>query len=103
MIFRNPLKKLITITHPPHSRILLRNDCNWSYNLVSTDKATYLLRKAQFNVYDSGDKASKRLAQQARQNLSYHLIPKIHSEIGELITSQVEIITLSKNMAPVQF
>lgn len=66
------------------------------YNLVSTDKAAYLLRKPQFNINDSGDKASKLLSQQARQNLSFHLIPEIHSEKGELITNQVEINNTSK-------
>lgn len=57
------------------------------YNLLSTDKAAYLLTKAQFNVYDSGDKAGKLLAQQARQTFSSCLIPKIRSETGELVTS----------------
>lgn len=66
------------------------------YNLLSTDKATYLLTKAQFNVHDSGDNVSKLLAQQARQTLSSRLILKIRSEIGELITNHVEINNVFK-------
>ncbi len=61
------------------------------YNLLSTDKAAYLLSKAQSKVYESGDKASKLLAQQARQTLSSRLIPKIHNETGELIINHAEI------------
>ena len=61
------------------------------YNLLSTDKATYLLTKARFNVYDSGDKAGKLLAQQARQSQSSRLIPKMYSQTGETITDHLEI------------
>ena len=56
-----------------------------SDNLLSTDKATYLLTKAWFNVYDSGDKAGKLLSQQARQAQSSRLIPKIYSQMGKTI------------------
>lgn len=52
------------------------------YNLLSRDKATYLLTKARFNIYDTGDKASKILAQQVHQAESSRLIPKICSETG---------------------
>ncbi len=69
---------------PPHTHthtLTLFKERQTEYNLLSTDKATYLLTKAQLNVYDSGDKASKLLAQLA----------KIHNEIGELITNHMEI------------
>lgn len=68
------------------------------YNLLSTDRATYLLTKAWFNVYDSDDKASKLLAQQARQAQSSRLIPKIYGTTGIYIyiytyTAQSVMIT----------
>lgn len=49
------------------------------YDSVTTDKATYLLTRAQHNTYESGDKAGKLLAQQARQTASSRLIPKVYN------------------------
>ncbi|KAF3849718.1 hypothetical protein F7725_019437 [Dissostichus mawsoni] len=61
------------------------------YNLLSTDRATHLITKSRFAVYDSGDKARKLLAQQARQAQSTRLIPKIYSETGETVTDHRDI------------
>lgn len=61
------------------------------YNLLSTDRATHLITKSRFAVYDSGDKAGKLLAQQARQAQSTRLIPKIYSETGETVTDHRDI------------
>ncbi|KAF3859019.1 hypothetical protein F7725_021418, partial [Dissostichus mawsoni] len=53
------------------------------YNLLSTDRATHLITKSRFAVYDS--------AQQARQAQSIRLIPKIYSETGETVTDHRDI------------
>ena len=61
------------------------------YDTLTTDKATYLLTRALYNIYESGDKAGKLLAQQARQSASSRLIPKVHDRNGESVTNHLEI------------
>lgn len=57
----------------------------------SAEKATFLLSKAQFNIYDSGNKVSKPCSPQALQMLPSPLIPMVYGETDELNTSQIEI------------
>ena len=59
--------------------------------IKTTDKATYLLTRARYNIYESGDEAGKLLAQQARQSASSRLIHKVHDRNGESITNHLEI------------
>lgn len=66
------------------------------YDTLTADKATYLLSKAHHNIYESGDKAGKLLAQQARQAASSRLIPKVHDRKGEIVTNQLEINNVFK-------
>ena len=61
------------------------------YDSLTTDKATYLLTRARYNIYDSGDKAGKLLAQQARQTASSRLIPKVYNKNDEIVTDHLEI------------
>lgn len=44
-----------------------------------------MLTKAPYNVYDSGDKASKLLAQHTRQATSSHFIPRVYNKKGEML------------------
>lgn len=67
-------------TSPSPSLFKDRLRLQTEYDLLSTDKATYLLTKARFNVYNSGDTARKLLAHQSRQVQSSHLIPTIYSQ-----------------------
>lgn len=57
------------------------------YDTLTTDKATYLLTKAHHNIYESGDKADKLLAQQAHQAATSRLIPKVRDKKGEIVTN----------------
>ena len=66
------------------------------YDTLTTDKGTYLLTRARYNIYESGDKAGKLLAQQARQSASSRLIPKVHGENGEIMTNHLGINNVFK-------
>ena len=86
MTSREPLQRLIANT-PPRLQHFLRKDFDYRQNTTYFPLTKpYLLTKARFNVYDSGDKAGKLLAQQARQSQSSRLIPKMYSQTGETIT-----------------
>ena len=63
---------------------------------MTTDKATYRITKSHYNIYESGDKAGKLLAQQARQSASSRLIPKVHGQNGEIVTNHSGINNVFK-------
>lgn len=61
------------------------------YDIVTTDKAAHQITKARFNIYESGDKAGKLLARQARQAAASRLIPKVQDQTGGIVTNHAEI------------
>ncbi|KAF3844323.1 hypothetical protein F7725_007486 [Dissostichus mawsoni] len=76
-------KKLTISTRPPHVQHFLKKGCVYRQNTTYFPQtAIHLITMSRFAVYDSGDKAGKLLAQQARQAQSTRLIPKIYSETG---------------------
>lgn len=66
------------------------------YDLLSMDKATQLILKARHNSYEYGDKASKLLAHQIRQNFASRLITKIEDSAGNIVINHEEINDIFK-------
>lgn len=56
------------------------------FNLLTTNEAELQLLKSRQRVFESGDKAGKQLAQQARAASVSRLIPSIKSPSGVILT-----------------
>lgn len=62
-----------------------------SFDLLSTSKAEYLLRRTKGIYYEYGDKASRLLALQLRRQTASDFIPKIYDSSHSLTTDPNEI------------
>lgn len=68
-------------------RIKLQSD----YDLLSTDKAEFLLRRTKGTYYEYGDKASRLLALQLKRQSASSFISQIYDSSHSLTTNPVEI------------
>lgn len=68
-------------------RIKLQSD----YDLLSTNKAEYLLRRTKGTYYEYGDKASRLLALQLKRQSASNFITQIYDSSHSLTTNPAEI------------
>ena len=61
------------------------------YDLLTTGKAEYLLRRTKGTYYEYGDKASRLLALQLKRQSTSHFIPQIYESSHYITTDSTKI------------